>query len=112
MNHPSTRLRVGPELIIVTAGASAQRQKCACRGATRDGSARERTGASWRRLPPLVSIDETGVMSAPYEALSNSAHLVFLTSIGAFAAGELLQTFRSRRGATRVDMRAEILFRV
>jgi protein-S-isoprenylcysteine O-methyltransferase Ste14 len=51
-------------------------------------------------------------MSVPYEELSNSAHLVFLVSLGAFAAGELLQAFRSRRGAMRVDMRAEILFRV
>ena len=51
-------------------------------------------------------------MSVPYEELSNSAHLVFVVSIGAFAAGELLQAFRSRRSATRADMRAEILFRV
>jgi protein-S-isoprenylcysteine O-methyltransferase Ste14 len=62
-------------------------------------------------LPLALAVDDTDFMSVPYEELSNSAHLVFLTSVGAFAAGELLQAFRSRRGAMRVDVRAEIVFR-
>jgi protein-S-isoprenylcysteine O-methyltransferase Ste14 len=51
-------------------------------------------------------------MPTPYEELSDTARIVFLVSIGAFLAGELVQAFRSRHGATRVDVRAEILFRV
>ncbi|MFI5895683.1 methyltransferase family protein [Actinoplanes sp. NPDC051513] len=51
-------------------------------------------------------------MAVPYEELSNPARTVFLVSVGAFSAGELAQAFRSRRGALRADMRAEIVFRV
>jgi protein-S-isoprenylcysteine O-methyltransferase Ste14 len=39
------------------------------------------------------------------------ARTVFFISVGAFVAGEILQAFRSR-GGTRVDVRAEVLFRV
>jgi protein-S-isoprenylcysteine O-methyltransferase Ste14 len=51
-------------------------------------------------------------MPLPYEELSNPPRIVFLVSVGAFSAGELVQAFRSRRGTTRVDVRAEIVFRV
>ena len=51
-------------------------------------------------------------MPMPYEELSNPARIVFLVSLGAFSTGELVQAFRSRRGATRVDVRAETLFRM
>jgi protein-S-isoprenylcysteine O-methyltransferase Ste14 len=51
-------------------------------------------------------------MATPYEELSNPARIVFLLSAGAFLAGELVRAFRSRRGATSVDVRAETLFRV
>lgn len=50
-------------------------------------------------------------MPVPYEELSNSARIVFFVSVGAFSVGELLQAFRLRRGATRVSVRAEIVFR-
>ena len=40
------------------------------------------------------------------------AHVVFAVSVAAFAAGELAQAFRLRRGATRVDLRAEAAFRL
>jgi protein-S-isoprenylcysteine O-methyltransferase Ste14 len=40
------------------------------------------------------------------------AHTVLLVSVGAFSVGEFVQAFRSRRGATRVNVRAEALFRV
>lgn len=39
------------------------------------------------------------------------ARVVLFVSVGAFSAGELLQTLRIRRGATRVSVRAEIVFR-
>lgn len=48
----------------------------------------------------------------PFEELSGSGRIVFIASIGAFSAGELLQAFRHRRGATRVDVRAEALLRL
>jgi protein-S-isoprenylcysteine O-methyltransferase Ste14 len=38
-------------------------------------------------------------------------HAVFLVSVGAFSAGELVQALRQRRGAARVDVRAEAVFR-
>lgn len=47
----------------------------------------------------------------PYEEVSHTARVVFLASVGAFAAGELSQALRLRRGATHVNMRAEIVFR-
>jgi protein-S-isoprenylcysteine O-methyltransferase Ste14 len=47
-----------------------------------------------------------------FEELPSPARIVFFVSIGAFAAGELVQAFRLRRGATRVDVRAEALFRL
>ncbi|MBU2671055.1 isoprenylcysteine carboxylmethyltransferase family protein [Actinoplanes bogorensis] len=37
---------------------------------------------------------------------------VFVVSVGAFSAGELVQAFRRRRGSARVDVRAEALFRL
>jgi protein-S-isoprenylcysteine O-methyltransferase Ste14 len=40
------------------------------------------------------------------------ARLVLIVSAGFFFAGELVRAFRARRGATRVDVRAEVLFRV
>ena len=40
-------------------------------------------------------------MSVPFEELSSPARIVFIVSIGAFSAGELVQAFRLRRGATR-----------
>jgi protein-S-isoprenylcysteine O-methyltransferase Ste14 len=45
-------------------------------------------------------------MPMPFE------ELVFIVSVGAFVAGELWQAFRRRRGATRVDVRAEAYFRL
>jgi protein-S-isoprenylcysteine O-methyltransferase Ste14 len=47
----------------------------------------------------------------PYEQLSNLARAAIFVSVGAFSAGEFLQALRVRRGAARVDMRAEIAFR-
>ncbi|GAA2614859.1 methyltransferase family protein [Paractinoplanes durhamensis] len=38
--------------------------------------------------------------------------VVLVVTCGAFAAGELVQAFRRRRGATRVDVRAEMVFRL
>jgi protein-S-isoprenylcysteine O-methyltransferase Ste14 len=51
-------------------------------------------------------------MPMPFEELSSPARIVFIVSIGAFSAGELVQAFRRRRGATRVDVRAETLLRL
>jgi protein-S-isoprenylcysteine O-methyltransferase Ste14 len=51
-------------------------------------------------------------MPLPYEELSNPPRVIFLVSAGAFLAGELVQAFRSRHRATRVDLRAEIVFRI
>jgi len=50
-------------------------------------------------------------MPVPYEEVSNPARIVFLVSVGAFSAGELVQAFRVRRGSTQVDLRAEAAFR-
>jgi hypothetical protein len=51
-------------------------------------------------------------MPTPYEEQSSPARIIFLVSAGAFLAGELVQAFRSRRGATSVDVRAKTLFTV
>jgi protein-S-isoprenylcysteine O-methyltransferase Ste14 len=51
-------------------------------------------------------------MPIPLEELSSPARIVFIVSIGAFSAGELVQAFRLRHGATRVDVRAETLLRL
>jgi protein-S-isoprenylcysteine O-methyltransferase Ste14 len=71
----------------------------------------QQTGAT-RRLHTVTGLDDTGVMPVPYEEISGSARAVFVVSVGAFSAGEVVQAFRARRGATRVDLRAEALFRV
>jgi protein-S-isoprenylcysteine O-methyltransferase Ste14 len=51
-------------------------------------------------------------VTVPYEVHTNLARIVFEVSVGAFVVGELWQAFHVRRGATRADLRAEILFRV
>jgi protein-S-isoprenylcysteine O-methyltransferase Ste14 len=51
-------------------------------------------------------------MLVPYEELSSPARIVFYGGTAAFSAGELVQAFRLRRGATRVDVRAEASFRL
>lgn len=50
-------------------------------------------------------------MSRPYEELSNLARTVLFLSVGAFAAGEILQAFRVRRGAAPASLLAETVFR-
>jgi protein-S-isoprenylcysteine O-methyltransferase Ste14 len=49
---------------------------------------------------------------APFGEISDVARVVLVAGAGAFAAGELVQAFRSRRGAKLVDVRAEVVFRV
>jgi protein-S-isoprenylcysteine O-methyltransferase Ste14 len=49
---------------------------------------------------------------APFGELSDVARVVLVSSAGAFATGELVQAFRTRRGAKLVDVRAEVVFRV
>ncbi|MFI1994850.1 methyltransferase family protein [Actinoplanes sp. NPDC020271] len=44
--------------------------------------------------------------------MSGPERIVFFVSVGAFAAGELLQTLRLRRGADAADVRAETLLRL
>jgi protein-S-isoprenylcysteine O-methyltransferase Ste14 len=56
------------------------------------------------------SRDDGGVLT-PFGESSNAARVVLVISVGAFAAGELVQTFRMRRGAKLVDVRAEVVFR-
>lgn len=51
-------------------------------------------------------------MPVPFEDLSNPARLVVALSAGAFSAGELVQAFRRRPDATRVDGRAEAFLRL
>jgi len=51
-------------------------------------------------------------MAVPFEQLPVPARVVFAVSVAAFSAGELVQAFRRRREATRVDARAEVLFRL
>jgi protein-S-isoprenylcysteine O-methyltransferase Ste14 len=48
---------------------------------------------------------------APFGELSNVARVVLVISVGAFATGELVQAFRTRRGAKLANVRAELLFR-
>jgi protein-S-isoprenylcysteine O-methyltransferase Ste14 len=50
-------------------------------------------------------------MLASYEAMSHLAHVVFDFSVGAFAAGEVLQALRLRRGISHANLAAEIAFR-
>ncbi|WP_051367802.1 methyltransferase family protein [Hamadaea tsunoensis] len=54
-------------------------------------------------------------MSVPYVQLSTVARTVLFVSVGALSAGELLrallQALRGRRGAERVNLRAEAVFR-
>jgi protein-S-isoprenylcysteine O-methyltransferase Ste14 len=49
---------------------------------------------------------------APFGELPDVAQVVLVVSAGAFATGELVQAFRTRRGAKLVDGRAEVVFRV
>jgi protein-S-isoprenylcysteine O-methyltransferase Ste14 len=51
-------------------------------------------------------------MPTPLVELSTPARMIFTVSVGAFLAGELAQTFRRRRDATRIDLRAEASFRL
>ncbi|GIM88645.1 hypothetical protein Ato02nite_004380 [Paractinoplanes toevensis] len=48
----------------------------------------------------------------PYEQLSSPARTAFVVAAAAFAAGELVQAFRLRRGAASADLPAEIAFRL
>ncbi|MGK5737333.1 methyltransferase family protein [Micromonospora sp. URMC 103] len=50
-------------------------------------------------------------MLASYGEHSAWARIVLGASVGAFVVGEVSQAFRVRRDATRVDLRAEFLFR-
>jgi protein-S-isoprenylcysteine O-methyltransferase Ste14 len=63
-------------------------------------------------LRALTCFDETGIVKVPFEELSSPARIAFVVSIGTFSAGELVQAFRHRRDATRVDFRAEALLRL
>jgi protein-S-isoprenylcysteine O-methyltransferase Ste14 len=56
-------------------------------------------------------LGDTRGVPVPYEELSNLARIVLFVSVGAFSAGELLQALRVRRGATRVSVQAEAVFR-
>jgi hypothetical protein len=49
---------------------------------------------------------------APFGERPDVAQVVLVIGAGAFAAGELVQAFRARRGAKLVDVRAEVVFRV
>ncbi|MET0419953.1 MAG: isoprenylcysteine carboxylmethyltransferase family protein [Actinoplanes sp.] len=51
-------------------------------------------------------------MQTPFEELTGPGRTVFIVSIGAFSAAELVQAFRNRRGATRRDVRAEASLRL
>lgn len=51
-------------------------------------------------------------MPAPSADLPDAARVVLIVSVGAFAAGEFGQAFRTRGGAKLVDVRAEVVFRV
>jgi protein-S-isoprenylcysteine O-methyltransferase Ste14 len=69
-------------------------------------------GWAWAsRLYAAPWFGDTRGVPVPYEELSHSARTVFFVSVGAFGTGELLQTLRLRRGARRVSLRAEIVFR-
>jgi protein-S-isoprenylcysteine O-methyltransferase Ste14 len=70
---------------------------------------RHGTSGSWLSAAtwPLVG-DNRGVL-APFGELSN---VVLAISVGAFAAGELVQAFHQRHKAKLVNLRAEVVFRV
>ncbi len=51
------------------------------------------------------------VVLLPYVEHSDGARMVLNVSVGAFVVGEIFQAFRMRRGSTRVDLGAEVLFR-
>jgi protein-S-isoprenylcysteine O-methyltransferase Ste14 len=63
-------------------------------------------------LQAVTCSGDTGIVQMPFEELSSPGRIAFIVSIGAFSAGELVQAFRLRRGATRVDVRAEALLRL
>jgi protein-S-isoprenylcysteine O-methyltransferase Ste14 len=63
-------------------------------------------------LPTVTRFSDTGIVQMPFEDLSGPARIAFIVSIGVFSAGELVQAFRRRRGATRANVRAEALFRL
>jgi protein-S-isoprenylcysteine O-methyltransferase Ste14 len=48
----------------------------------------------------------------PYVEQANTARLVLEVTAGAFVLGELSRTIRVRRGSTRIDLRAELVFRM
>jgi hypothetical protein len=41
----------------------------------------------------MTRLDETGSMPVPYEELSDAARWVFLVSVGAIAAGGVVEAF-------------------
>ena len=51
------------------------------------------------------------VVLTPYVQQSDAARFVLDVSVGAFVLGELSQVWRVRRGATRSNLGAEVLFR-
>ncbi|WP_410619945.1 methyltransferase family protein [Amycolatopsis sp. cmx-8-4] len=51
-------------------------------------------------------------MRAPFEELPDVARVVLVVGVAAFAAGELVQAFRTRGGAKLVNVPAELGFRV
>jgi protein-S-isoprenylcysteine O-methyltransferase Ste14 len=55
---------------------------------------------------------DNATVFAPFGELSDVAGVVLIISAGAFVTGELVQAFRTRRGAKLVDVRAEVVFRV
>lgn len=52
------------------------------------------------------------IAHVPYVQQSDAACLVFGITVGAFLVGECSQVLRVRRGATRTNLGAEVLFRV
>ena len=51
-------------------------------------------------------------MATPYLQQETWARVVFGISVAAFAIGEFSQAVKRRRGASRVDVRGEVVFRV
>ena len=51
-------------------------------------------------------------MATPYLQQETWARLVFYISAAAFAVGEFSQAVKWRRGASRTDLRGEVVFRV
>lgn len=51
-------------------------------------------------------------MTAPYIQQAVWTGVVFGISVAVFAVGEFSQTVKWRRGASRVDLRGEVLFRL